>query len=69
MTMIFSALENLGMFGVGSLATGFIALCISMLDDEYYGFKDGTCFFVSGVLWAVAWIGGIFFLGGKGILW
>ena len=67
--IIFSALENLGTFGVGSLTTAFIALFVSMLDDEYYGFKEGTCFFISGVLWAVSWIGGIFFLGGRGILW
>lgn len=67
--IIFSALENLGTFGVGSLTTAFIALFVSMLDDEYYGFKDGTCFVISAVLWAVAWIGGMCFVNGKGILW
>lgn len=68
-TMIFDALTELGPFGCGTLIVAFLALCIGLIDDEKVGTKPGTMTAISSVVWTVAWIGGIFFVNGRGILW
>lgn len=67
--ILFNALAELGMFGFGSLATGLASLWIGMMDDGEHGFKEHTCVFIGAALWVVAWLGGMFYVNGRGIVW
>lgn len=57
------------MFFLGVLGLAFTALLVATMDDAPNGLKEGTCLVLGAVLLAIAWVGGIFFLGGRGILW
>lgn len=66
---IMKEISELGAFGIGTLILTVIALYISILNNEDYGFKPLTTEFISLCMCAVTMIGAVIFIGGRGVLW